>query len=312
MSPERAEYWTTEVMLRRKLVGKICVGLTITSASRYAPKRVMVPNQVMNALGKWVYDGTEREEIKPGGIPGIEYFTGPMKIVNITTRGKKLIYHFLRSDGTLVYMISFFGMAGRWQYVNSSHSGVIMEIGHMKQMKHATLTIITDRIYYHDQRHMGTLQILVTDAEMKHAFKNVGPDLLYDNVSLEQYRTILRNKRITQWPICKYVMDQSRVTSVGNWMKAEILYGAGIAPTRTLASLSDVDVEKLYRWSLHILAEGCAKGGLTIGDFYAPDGSKGLYLCMAYDKTTCPRGHVVTKGVYGDGRTTHWCATCQC
>jgi len=148
--------------------------------------------------------------------------------------------------------------------------------------------------------------------EMTHVFKYTGPDILYDNVTLDLYTKIITNKRIKGKLLARFLMDQKRVSGVGNWMKAEILYLCRLSPWRTLESLTSTEIAWLHYYTMWILQQSIMHGGLTIGDWYDLDGKKGGYVRQMYKAEVCACGGPVTaEKVTGDDRTTHWCPNCQ-
>lgn len=283
--PEGVECLLSAIGLHKKLEGKTLVGFQINEKSRYAKKG--------------------------GVIPGGDLLKGAMKIVSVSSRGKKLIFCIRREDGVHVYLISFLGMSGRWQYTPGDHSGFCLEIGEFKEMKQAKVKSVTERVYYEDQRRFGTLQVISTRTEYNKIFSKVGPDLLQDEVTLEEYTTIIRNKRIQHWDITKFIMTQEKLSGCGNYIKAEVLYACRIKPSRKLSELSDADVKALFENSVRILRESFECGGLTIANYRDPDGTVGTYETKVYKKLKDPLGDDVVTGEFGDGRTTHWSPAVQ-
>ena len=283
--PEGPECYRCAEVLNKKLTGRTMVGVTILNAkTRY---------------------------YKTGTIPGIGYLGGTMTIISVTSKGKKIIFQVQREDESMIYLISFLGMAGRWQYTQGAHSGLSIDLGERKVLKHQTLKIIRERIYFEDQRHFGSLQVVYTAAEIKHVFKDTGIDPLRDKLTLKQYSDAIRNKRIKHWQICKFMLEQKYIASTGNYLKAEILYECQISPYRSLESLTDRDVELLYRWTLYVMKASLKKGGLTISTYKDPNGKPGTYKPKVYMQKTCPLGHPVVTITLTDKRTTHWVPSVQ-
>jgi len=91
-----------------------------------------------------------------------------------------------------------------------------------------------------------------------------GKDLKSDQklVRFDTYKTKIRNKRFrADKRVAEFLMDQTRVSSVGNYLRAEILYRSRISPLRTLRSLSDQDIKNLYNNTLLIMNESYTQKG---------------------------------------------------
>ena len=99
----------------------------------------------------------------------------------------------------------------------------------------------TFKIWYDDQRHFGGLGCY---RDLKEVWKRHGPCLMTTAllkkgklntrdiheeqkiVSLDYYRDQIRNKRYKDKRLAEFMMDQSRVSGVGNYLRAEIGYKA--------------------------------------------------------------------------------------
>ena len=144
--------------------------------------------------------------------------------------------------------------------------------------------------------------------------KEQGPDLLERALTKEitpaEWARILGKSSLRKRQICKVLLDQDVIAGIGNYLKAEILYAARIRPDRIISSLSAEELEQLRVAAHTIIVESYRSGGLTIENFQAPDGAKGLFRVKVYGKKTDPEGRpVITSGPEDglkDGRKTHW------
>lgn len=93
------------------------------------------------------------------------------------------------------------------------------------------------------------------------------------------------------------VMDQARLSGVGNLAADEILWRAGLDPTRPAGSLSDAEVRRLQRHLRAGLAQLMERGGSHTGDL-GPERRPG---------GVCPRDGVPLRRATVGGRTTWWC-----
>jgi formamidopyrimidine-DNA glycosylase len=136
--------------------------------------------------------------------------------------------------------------------------------------------------------------------------KSVGPDLLSEEISFPEYKNIITQKRISKKEICKFLLDQKYFSGIGNWILSEIMYECGIAPSRTLGSLSEKDILNLYTVSVKILKDAYAVNGLTITNYINPDGELGTYNVKVYMKDVDPEGNEIVRSTFSDKRTVHW------
>jgi formamidopyrimidine-DNA glycosylase len=139
----------------------------------------------------------------------------------------------------------------------------------------------------------------------------LGPDAL--TVTLAQLRQALASSRLpppsptpsaadgsgrlSRTSLKGRLMDQSRVAGVGNLAADEILWRAGLDPTRPATSLSDAEVRRLHRHLRTTLRDFLERGGSHTGELM-PERHRGG-LCPK-DGTPLLRATVAT-------RTTWWC-----
>lgn len=93
------------------------------------------------------------------------------------------------------------------------------------------------------------------------------------------------------------LMDQARLAGLGNLLTDEILWRAGLDPTRPAGSLDDTELRRLHRVLRATLRQLDGRGGSHTGDLYVARARGG----------SCPRcGGALTRAQVG-GRTTFWC-----
>ena len=83
------------------------------------------------------------------------------------------------------------------------------------------------------------------------------------------------------------------------------MYTARINPTTKLSSLSETQIEDLYRAYVSIYLEAVHAGG-SVG-YSKPDGSTGSYRFKVYNQDKDPEGHPVYT-MTQDARTTYYSA----
>lgn len=168
---------------------------------------------------------------------------------------------------------------------------------------------------FSDVRGFGGLAYIRNGLDLACYFSDIGPDLLElalnGGPDEEAWLGFLSKKNCANRQICQVLMDQSVVAGIGNYLKAEILYDAGIRPDRLTFSLSREEKLCLLRSTQRIIVESYRVGGLTIENFRAPDGRHGAYQRKVYGQTLDPLGRKVVTETFKDGRSTHWVPEAQ-
>lgn len=222
------------------------------------------------------------------------------KIENVTCKGKQIFFHL--TNGTDKYLNNRLAMEGKWTPT---------EEGHVRFWFKLSTTLGTFKyLYFCDTRNFGGLDMLDVNGYTQKLSK-IGADLLSDVVTLPEYIVKIKSGRIKNKQICDFMMEQKYFSGIGNYLKAEILYLCKISPTRTLMSLSDNDIKKLFETSLNVIRESYAHGGLTIKSFWSPEGRKGMYPCRVYNREKDDLGNPIIKATYDDDRNTHWVPALQ-
>jgi len=167
-------------------------------------------------------------------------------------------------------------------------------------------------IYLDDHRHHGAVEFK-TEKELNEKLKKIGPDMLSDNVPYSLYEQIFIKtaKRNPNWQICQFLMNQSKLSGVGNYLKADILYMCRISPLRSLKDITNMEIQMLYFYTVSLIKEAFNAGGLTIRNFYTIDGEVGLYKKRIYGRKTDDYGYSVIRTETADTRTSHWVPNVQ-
>ena len=227
---------------------------------------------------------------------GIEVFRNhlPMNIVGAGTHGK-FVYWIL---GEELSIWSTLGMTGSWSSEKTKHSRL-------------KFTLNDGAVFFNDQRNFGTLKFVRGKFQLIEKLRSMGPDMLAEDVSDEVFSEALRRK--PNWEITKAIMDQSIIAGVGNYIKSDSLWLAGISPKRSVESLTDQDMSALNRSIKHIMRESFQSGGATIRTYKSFNGEEGDYSrkFLVYNQTIDPDGNPVIKENTSDGRSTYWSPTTQ-
>ena len=108
--------------------------------------------------------------------------------------------------------------------------------------------------------------------------------------------------------ICEVLMNQSIVSGVGNYIKAESLWLSRIYPFASVEDLTDIHLSYLYYAILFVIKGSYSEQGATLKTYYTFDNEVGSYAnkLYVYGKQKDWHGLHVTKKTTPDKRTTHF------
>jgi formamidopyrimidine-DNA glycosylase len=128
-------------------------------------------------------------------------------------------------------------------------------------------------------------------------FEHVGPDAAV--VSRDEFRRLIGTGRA---PVKARLLDQKWISGVGNLLADETLWQARLSPRRSVATLSNEDLDRLRRSLRAAIRSAIRQGGAHTGRFIPARSREGA----------CPRdGHAPLERATIGGRTTYWCPVCQ-
>jgi formamidopyrimidine-DNA glycosylase len=227
-------------------------------------------------------------------------------------------------NGVQFYLYCHLIMTGRWtsltnvlRIINEPGTGMrtgsgapklTMLFGSHYQLGKLKIAQIMERIDYLDPRGLGRFEYM-TEIEMTRKLNSLGPDILSDDIEWHQWRSI--TERYPRRQLVSLLMDQQCISGIGNYLKAEILYRSKLKPDRKVGSLTEMENRTLFQQSIATIRESYSYGGLTIRNFWHPNGKAGTFPIEIYGKSMDPLGNRVHTGTFSDGRTTHWVPTIQ-
>ena len=216
-------------------------------------------------------------------------------VSEVCCKGKFIYFKF--QDGSSLWCT--LGMSAAWQKKETKHSRFYIK------------TSYGNEVFFNDIRNFGTLKYVTTDKELKDKLSTLGPDVLNSYVDTELYKKRLDKK--PKWSIAKAIMNQSVVSGIGNYLKAEILYAAKISPHRLCKDLTKDEIKLIAEKSFEITNASYQSGGATILTYRDENDEKGLYSrrFMVYNHKTDPKGNTVIKETTTDKRSTYWVPAIQ-
>lgn len=163
-------------------------------------------------------------------------------------------------------------------------------------------------VYYEDQRNFGTLRFCLSAAELADKLASLGPDILADETDVGDFLAAME-KQNEKTNVCKFLMNQKRLSGVGNYLLAEGLYRADVDPFASLAELDRSQRVTLFRELRATARESYAAQGVTRrsgGSYRTVDGEKGGFELRCYGRESCPKGNRVHRETNGPHGRTIW------
>jgi formamidopyrimidine-DNA glycosylase len=219
----------------------------------------------------------------------------PVKITDVKCKGKFI--YFLTDSNWAIW--NTLGMSGSWLKIDALN----VDDSHFR----AAFVFDGETIVcFKDIRNFGTIKFSNSKQDLTEKLASLGPDVLSEDISDDLFKARLNTK--AKKTLAEVLMDQSIVSGVGNYIKAEALYLAKLSPHRTIKSLSDNELSLLKKSICYITRESYSTGGSTIRTYADFNGEVGNFSSrfMVYGQPKDPLGNDVTREETKDGRTTHW------
>ncbi|MDR2336503.1 MAG: bifunctional DNA-formamidopyrimidine glycosylase/DNA-(apurinic or apyrimidinic site) lyase [Candidatus Nomurabacteria bacterium] len=248
---------------------------------------------------------------------GDKKMLGNQKITALARRGKALIIGFGGGVNLLVHL----RMTGQLVYVGAKRWGG----GHPTDdflndlpSKHTRVMVEFDdgsHLYFNDQRKFGFIKVLLDkEIENDSFIKRLGADALGEDFGWQDLKRQLATHQKSK--IKAALLDQTVVAGVGNIYADESLFFASVHPERLAGSLSDYEIEKIWRGVRETMRQSIKSGGSSLKNYVKADGKRGDYLDLfakVFHKegSNCPRCQTKIIKIKVCGRGTHLCPNCQ-
>lgn len=218
-------------------------------------------------------------------------------IDRISRVGKWLLFS-LGSGRTLMVHLR---MSGSFSMSAGAHDRIVVEL--------------SDGIalYYSDPRKFGRWKLVDHPDEI---LCSLGPDALSRSFTRRGFGNEMRRRHRLIKPL---LLDQSVVAGLGNIYVDEALWEARIHPERVSDSLTDVELDALFKAIKHVLRVGVRNRGTSLGEgksnYRDVDGESGGHRAVvkAYGRTglPCARCGTALEKTTVAQRGTHFCPICQ-
>jgi formamidopyrimidine-DNA glycosylase len=224
------------------------------------------------------------------------------KVESVDRRAKYLLAK-MNSGAVLVLHL---GMTGRLEFFTNG----------APRRPHDHLRFLLDsglELRFNDVRRFGSVQVLAPgDGESPQIFAGLGVEPLGPDFSTPYLMKLARSRTK---PIKNFLMDARVVVGIGNIYANEILFVAGIKPSRAVGTLRRAAWDRVVEASRQVLEQAIACGGTTISDYVNSSGEAGYFQC---ELKVYGRGGEMCQGcgseisrVFLSGRASFYCPRCQ-
>ena len=205
------------------------------------------------------------------------------KIADIKRIGKGLIIE-LNNDYVLTVHLK---MTGQLVFQDKTTEDLILSKkigGETLPSKYSHVIFTLDKgakLYYNDLRRFGWVKILKKE-DLKDVafFKEMGPepkvgeDLAGKELTLNYFKNVIQKGNL---PVKLILMDQKKIGGIGNIYANDALFLAGIDPRRKGKTLTDSEVEKLFKSIYEVIKKSLSYGGSSDENFVNVLGQEGNY-----------------------------------
>ena len=201
-----------------------------------------------------------------------------LKFKKISRRSKYLIFYFNKDIVMLVHL----GMTGKFLFVDYKKTkfktSFYYNINNKKDKKHDRIIFDlsnNQKLIYNDIRKFGFIKIIKrNNLDQNTHLKYLGPEPLSIKFSFKYFKNYIIGKERT---IKDILMDQKFTSGLGNIYVNEILFFSGVKPLKKIKKITDIEIQKIIKFSKKIISKAIIFGGSSIKDFSSISGKKGSF-----------------------------------
>jgi len=220
------------------------------------------------------------------------------KILNVSRMAKNVLIHLSGNITLRVHM----KMTGQLLFdcpeAKYTHQRFYLSGGH--------------ELSFADMRKFGLVELIETKKIHEHkSLRSLGPEPIDESLTSTKLKEILMKRANTA--IEPALMDQTLISGIGHIYADEILWHAGILPTRPVRTLKPSEFKAILTTARKILKMSISLGGDSMSDYRNAHGGKGHFqdFHKAYHQTgkTCQRRGCsgIIERVKLGGRNAHFC-----
>lgn len=260
-----------------------------------------------SAVGRTVVAAVVKEpRLRRMVTPDLAVVIAGRKIEAIGRRAKYLIIEL--SGGHL--MMVHLGMSGSLTHRREGFDDDLFDPRH----DHVEFTLDDgSRLVYNDPRRFGLMKLFPRgEVEVIAELKGLGPEPFADAFNAGYLWRVSRRRKAA---IKILLMDQRIVAGVGNIYASEILFRAGVRPTRRAGRVTHAELDRIAAITPEILREAIGSRGTTFRSYRDSQGQPGRFASKlrVYDREGKPCLECVTpiRAVVIGQRSSFYCPRCQ-
>lgn len=143
--------------------------------------------------------------------------------------------------------------------------------------------------------------------------KKLGVDAMSKEFTSVKFKEILNRRKNRTVGLA--LMEQELISGIGNIYRSEILFEAGIMPTKIIKKLKDSEIKKIYQAIKKVLQKAIKLRGTSDSDYRDTAGAPGNFqkVLRAYRRAgkKCPKCDTIIKRMTLGQRSAFFCPKCQ-
>lgn len=193
---------------------------------------------------------------------------------------------------------------------------LLSDAGPLPKHTHALFNLDDGRrLAFTDQRHFGLMK-LARAAELEHVkeLRGLAPEPFSDDFTPDYLARVLAR---TRRALKSVLLDQTKVTGLGNIYASEVLFLARANPFAVASELPRRRAARLHRAILDVLGEAIRHGSTLnvdpadIDASYFGGGYRGRWRVYGREGEPCPGCGAPVQRLTHAGRSTYFCQRCQ-
>ncbi|WP_270180718.1 endonuclease VIII [Alkalihalobacillus sp. CinArs1] len=239
-------------------------------------------------------------------LKGYESLLEGAEVLRVDTKGKAMLIRF--SNDFTIY--SHNQLYGKWyirNVYNYPKTNRQLRLAIHNEKKSALLYSASD------------IEVLRNEEVPHHPFiSKVGPDLLSEEVTVQELKERFSSKRFYRKKWSSLLLDQSFVAGIGNYLRSEIMYVAGIHPDLRPVDCTEEMITKAAEATITLVERSYVHKGITndieLAKKLKESGEKRRqYRHWVFNREGAPcriDGTEIKKVIAGSRRL-YYCPTCQ-
>ncbi|MDX1585814.1 MAG: endonuclease VIII [Balneolaceae bacterium] len=228
------------------------------------------------------------------------------QVERVEARGKAILTYFTNS----LALYSHNQLYGKWMIRNRGN-----EPKTNRQLRVAIHNADKSAYLYS----ASDIEMLRNDRVEQHPYiKKLGPDPLHPQTVFEDIYDRYHGEKFQNRKLTTLLLDQSFISGIGNYLRSEIMFDAGVNPFIKLRKCTDKQKEKLADSTYTLIRRSYETGGITnepdiVEALKRENVSRRNYRHFAYKRTgkRCYRcGEIIEEKNEG-GRKVYYCPSCQ-